>query len=110
MKYTVEVARTATQDFNATAGYLVNQLKNPAAARLLLKSAFDCIDSLEEFPARHPIIDEPILEAQQLRFLPVHGYLLFYQIDESTQTVHVLRFLYGKSNWVSILKTDLDAD
>ena len=109
MKYTVEVARTATQDINSTAGYIVNQLKNPAAARLLLKSSFACIDSLEEFPARHPIIDEPILEAQQLRFLPVHGYLLFYQIEEPAQTVHVLRFLYGKSNWVSILKTDFNA-
>ena len=110
MKYNVEVARTATQDLNATAAYIVNQLKNPTAARHLLKSVFECVDSLEELPARYPVIDEPILEAQHLRFIPVHSYLLFYQIDEATQVVHVLRFLYGKSNWVSILKTDFNAE
>ena len=105
MKYNVEVARTATQDLNATAAYIVNQLKNPASARHLLKSVFECVDSLEELPARYSI-----LEAQHLRFIPVHSYLLFYQIEEPTQVVHVLRFLYGKSNWVSILKTDFNAE
>ena len=24
----------------------------------------------------------------------------------NTQTVHIVRFLYGKSNWITILKTD----
>ena len=24
----------------------------------------------------------------------------------TTQTVHIVRFLYGKSNWITILKTD----
>lgn len=110
MKYNVEVARTATQDINATAAYIMNQLKNPAAARHLLKSVFECVDSLEELPARYPVIDEPILEAQHLRFIPVHSYLLFYQIEEPAQVVHILRFLYGKSNWVSILKTDFSAE
>ena len=106
MKYKINVARTATQDINRTTSYIMNQLKNPVAARSLLKNAIACIDSLETLPARHPIVDEPILAAQQLRFVPVHGYLLFYRIDDTAQTVHVLRFLYGKSNWTAILKTD----
>ena len=110
MKYRIHVARTATQDLNRTTSYIMNQLKNPVAARSLLKSAIACIDSLECFPARYPVIDEPILSAQHLRFIPVHGYLLFYKIDDSAQIVHVLRFLYGKSNWVSILKADFIAD
>ena len=110
MKYNVEVGRTASQDINAAATYLAEQLRTPSAARHLLKNVFDCIDSLEQLPARCPVIDEPILEAQRLRMIPVHSYLLFYQIDEAAQTVHVLRFLYGKRNWVSILKTGFSAE
>ena len=110
MKYKINVAHTAIQDLNRTTSYIMNQFKNPVAARDLLKSAIACIDSLEMFPARHPVIEEPILAAQQFRFVPVHGYLLFYQIDEAAGTVHVLRFLYGKSNWVSILKADFAPD
>ena len=30
----------------------------------------------------------------------------FYTVDDATQTVHIVRFLYGKSNWITILKTD----
>lgn len=34
------------------------------------------------------------------------NYLAFYTVDDATQTVHIVRFLYGKSNWITILKTD----
>ena len=30
---------------------------------------------------------------------------LIHILDDATQTVHIVRFLYGKSNWITILKT-----
>lgn len=65
------------------------------------------IDSLETFPGRFPVIDEPLLASHQLHFVPVQNYLLFYRIDSSTQTVHILRFLYGHSDWQAILRVDV---
>ena len=107
MSYTVELSNTAEQDINESVRYITLQLKNPIAGRHLLGSAVDCVDSLEAFPSRFPVIDDPILAIHQIHFVPVQNYLLFYQIHEPSQTVMVLRFLYGKSDWASILKNDL---
>ena len=41
-----------------------------------------------------------------IRFTIVMNYLAFYTVDGATQTVHIVRFLCGKSNWITILKTD----
>jgi toxin ParE1/3/4 len=34
----------------------------------------------------------------------VNNYLAFYTIDEEKKTVIIVRFLYQKSNWTSILR------
>ena len=107
MNYTVELSNTAEQDINESVRYVTLQLKNPIAGRHLLGNTIDCVDSLESFPARCPVIDDPILVIHQIHFVPVQNYLLFYQIHEPSHTVMVLRFLYGKSDWASILKNDL---
>ena len=98
---------TAEQDINESVRYVTLQLKNPIAGQRLLGNTIDCVDSLESFPARFPVIDDPILVIHQIHFVPVQNYLLFYQIHEPSHTVMVLRFLYGKSDWASILKNDL---
>lgn len=103
MNYTVELSNTAEQDINESVRYVTLQLKNPIAGRRLLGNIIDCVDSLESFP----VIDDPILVIHQIHFVPVQNYLLFYQIHEPSHTVMVLRFLYGKSDWASILKKDL---
>ena len=107
MNYTVELSNTAEQDINESVRYVTLQLKNPIAGRRLLGNTINCVDSLESFPARFPVIDDPILVIHQIHFVPVQNYLLFYQIHEPSHTVMVLRFLYGKSDWASILKKDL---
>ncbi|MFR5502265.1 MAG: type II toxin-antitoxin system RelE/ParE family toxin, partial [Lachnospira pectinoschiza] len=38
------------------------------------------------------------------RFVIINNYLAFYTIDEEKQTVIIVRFLYQKSNWTSILR------
>ena len=97
MNYTVELSNTAEQDINESVRYVTLQLKNPIAGRRLLGNTINCVDSLESFPARFPVIDDPILVLHQIHFVPV----------QNSHTVMVLRFLYGKSDWASILKKDL---
>ena len=95
MNYTVELSNTAEQDIHESVRYVTLQLKNPIAGRRLLGNTIDCV------------IGDPILVIHQIHFVPVQNYLLFYQIHEPSHTVMVLRFLYGKSDWASILKKDL---
>lgn len=107
MKYHVKTSRVAQNDLNRSASYITFQLKNPASARQLLAKSFKVINSLEEFPSRIPLVRDSLLASLGIRAVAVDHYLLFYQIEESKQTVHVLRFLYGKSNWSATLKNDL---
>lgn len=99
MNYKIHVSHAAEHDLHSAANYIAHQLQNPLAARQMLANALASIDSLETFPGRFPVIGEPLLASHQLHFVPVQNYLLFYRIDSSTQTVHILRFLYGHSDW-----------
>lgn len=107
MLYQIDISHRAHQDIEDAACYIAYQLKNLSAAQNLVRRAFGSIDSLEELPARFSVVRDPFLASLSIRFVPVQGYLVFYQVNEVTQTVHILRFLYGQSNWASILKTDL---
>jgi hypothetical protein len=42
--------------------------------------------------------------SQGIRFVIINNYLAFYTIDEEKQTVIIVRFLYQKSNWTSMLR------
>ena len=61
---------------------------------------------LAEFPHKFEVVSDKLLALWGIRFTIVMNYLAFYTVDDATQTVHIVRFLYGKSNWITILKTD----
>lgn len=107
MSYFVHVTSAADQDLAEAFDYIDLALKNPIAADFLVDTAAKKLAQLSSFPKRCPFVRDPFLAAIGIRFLPVQSYLAFYRIDEADETVHVLRFLYGQSNWASILKTDL---
>lgn len=106
MSYAIHISHAAEQDISAAVDYIAIRLQNPQASRRLGANVLASIDSLESFPSRFPVVDDPLLAPHQLHLLPVQNYLLFYQIDNTTQTVHILRFLYGPSDWQTILHTD----
>lgn len=55
-------------------------------------------------PEKFRLVDDPVLASWGIRFVIVNNYLAFYTIDTEMQTVIVVRFLYKKSNWNSILR------
>ncbi len=110
MKYKIRITRQALHDMNDAASYIRTTLKSPEAADNLLIKARNEINSLESFPDRNQLIDDPLIASWGVRFLVVNNYLAFYVISESEKIVYVIRFLYGKRNWRSILKGDFFGD
>ena len=100
MNYFVHVTDKAGQDLGESFDYIDLTLKNPLAADVLVDTAEKKLAQLSTFPKRYPVVRDPFLASLGIRFVPVQSYLAFYQVD-------ILRFLYGKSSWESILKTDL---
>ena len=78
--------------------------KNPDAADNLLDAATEQIGSLADLPQKFRLVDDPVLASWGIRFVIINNYLAFYTIDEEKQTVIIVRFLYQKSNWTSILR------
>lgn len=107
MIYQINITRTAEQDLRDAANYIEYVLKNPEAADKLLDLASSHIMTLKTNPKIHAVIDDVVLKTWGIRFIVVGNYLAFYVIDEKLNTVYIIRFLYSKRDWVTILKSDI---
>lgn len=102
-RYYVHITETAERDLNRAADYIEFSLKNPQAADDLVDEAETALSSLGHLPERYALADDKLLAALGIRFIQIKSYLAFYAIDQAAGTVHILRFLYGKSDWRFIL-------
>lgn len=99
---TIFITAAARRDLRSAADYIEYQLKNPQAARRLLEDAAREIGNLEHFPLRQPLVEDRVLAAWGIRSLLVRNYLVFYTVRDTQ--VYILRFLYAKRQWRSILR------
>ena len=102
MSYHLHITNVAARDISQAADYIEFVLKNLKAADDLLEETDQKINALLPFPQEHPIVEDKLLAAWGVRFTQVKKYLAFYVAEENRVTV--IRFLYVKSNWISILK------
>ena len=102
MNYHLHITSVAQRDISQAADYIEFVLKNPKAADDLLEETDQKINALLPFPQEHPIVEDKLLAAWGIRFTQIKNYLAFYVVEENQVTV--IRFLYAKSDWISILK------
>lgn len=107
MSYQVHITFTAEHDIMCAADYIKFTLKNSDAAVNLLDAVTEQIGSLADLPQKFRLVDDPVLAGWGIRFVIINNYLAFYTINEEKQTVIIVRFLYQKSNWTSILRQGL---
>ena len=98
MKYDIHITRSAEKDLSSAADYIEFLLLNPQAADDLLDEAESRIGDLSA------LVDDPVLKAWGIRFTLVKNYIAFYVISEENHSVYIVRFLYGKRDWITILK------
>ena len=79
---------------------------NPKAAADLLDKVDEEISKLTNMPEKFKTVDDSVLAAWGIRLKVINNYLAFYLIDEKSKTVHIVRFLYEKRNWISILRSE----
>ena len=106
MNYSIHITKKAERDLNEATDYIEFTLLNPQAADNLLDKVEEVISKLAFLPEKYKTVDDPILAAWGIRLIVINNYLAFYIIDEDTKTVHIVRFLYGKRNWMSILRNE----
>jgi toxin ParE1/3/4 len=101
--YKVFLSQTAEQDLRDLFNYISMTLKVPKAARDHLDAIELVLADLEANPKIHPLVRDERLAALSYRWLPVKRYVVFYTISEAKNSVDVVRVLYAKRNWATIL-------
>lgn len=104
MSYTINLTAPALLDIQKALTYITLNLQNKTAADNLYITINSKINNLPNFPNKYPHVNDPKLLYQQICYIPVDNYLIFYSVNESEQQIQILRFLYAKSNWLAILK------
>ena len=104
MCYQLQITAAAEQDLLHVADYIDHILKNPQASGRLYDDLETEIGSLERMPQRYAVVDDPFLASHEIRALQIHNFLAFYRVSVANKTVTVLRVLYARSDWRTILK------
>lgn len=104
MNYQVHTPKLRSMTLRKQPDYIEFVLKNPQAADHLLDVATEKIGELTQMLEKLQLVDDPVLAGWGIRFIMVNNYLAFYTIDEDKKVVIIVRFLYQKSNWNTILR------
>lgn len=108
MKYKILITEKAKSDLNEAADYIEYTLLNSKAANNLINSFEKELTKLVSMSEKHQLVNEPVLAAWGIRMIVINSYLAFYTIDMKAKTITLVRFLYGKRNWISILYKDTE--
>ncbi len=72
------------------------------SADKLFSKFYKDIELLESFPFSFPLVRDPYLSSLGYRMIPVDNFLVFYVVKDKEVQVH--RFIYGKRNYLNLLK------
>lgn len=92
MIYSVNISAQADKDIRAIYEYIALTLMSPENANAQLSRLEDRINNLDNLPKRFPKYKN------EIRFMPVDNYLVFYTVEDVSKNVSILRVMYGKRN------------
>jgi len=95
MIYSVKISAQAEEDLKGVFEYIAFELKSLQTANALLGRLESNILKLKEMPERFRLYENEPWFTRGLRIMPVDNYLVFYIPDKKTQTVTIIRVMYG---------------
>ena len=96
MIYQIKITDQANQDLRNIFEYIAYELHEVQIAAGQLDRLENEIYGLNEMPERYRVYDREPWRSRNLHIMPVDNYLVFYVPDKHTQTVSVIRVLYGR--------------
>ena len=95
--------RRAKNDVIGIGDYIAYTLREPETAYHFATGLRSAISTLQELPNRFALVDDWVLSSQGIHCMPYKNYYVFYEIEETINTVVVLRVGYNRRNWKEIL-------
>ena len=104
MRYTVKLTSSAAIQIKETIAYISKVLLAPETAKAWADRLEKEISSLDDMPARYPLLDREPWSSIGYRKMPVSNFIVYYFIDEEAKTVWVTAVIYAKRDQLSALK------
>ena len=92
--YEVIYLPTARKQLEDIVDYLAFKLNSLDAAYDFIDAVDAAAKSLAEMPYRHPIYHTSFAVLEEVRWLPVKNYNVFYKVFEEEKTVEIRRVLH----------------
>ena len=92
--YEVIYLPTARKQLEDIVDYLASELNAPDAAIDFIDEVGMAAKNLAEMPYRHPIYHTSFAVLEEVRWLPVKNYNVFYKVFEEEKTVEIRRVLH----------------
>jgi toxin ParE1/3/4 len=90
--------------------YIADDLQNQTAAIRRISMIDEKIQSLKENPARFQLLQDGFLASKGFRMIAVKNHLVFFIIREEAKSVSIMRILYGRRDWLRILKVEAETE
>lgn len=83
--------------------YTYVDLNNLQASERITEGILQAAGKLADYPAGHPLVNDPLLRDVGLRMTNFDNYNTFYYYHQDTDVVYIIRVLYNKADWQNIL-------
>lgn len=101
--YELEFLPIAQQDMSDIAKYINKVLCNPIAAMNTIRRMVAAAEDLQVQPYSCPVYYPPRELPFEYRKLVVGNYIMFYRVDEQKKLITIVRVIYAKRNYSSML-------
>lgn len=98
MSYLVTITQEAEEDLEGIYSYITFSLLSPQNAKGQIDRIQKVIQSLDEFPMRHRLMESEPWKSRGMHVVPCDNFLIFYLVEEKNNKVVISRILYGKRN------------
>jgi len=108
MTYSVRIMKPTQSEMREIYRHIADELQNPVAAARRISLIDEKIQSLKENPARFPLVQDAYLASKSFRVIVAKNHLVFFIIREEAKAVSVMRILYGRRDWLRILRVEAE--
>lgn len=103
MAYKLIVSKEVHKDIDDIIHYIAVELVNPVAAASFLNDMEKSYQAVVNNPRMYSLCNDNRLSKDGYRKIVIKNCLILYRIDDETQTVFIVRTVYGGRNYVELI-------
>ena len=107
MTYSIIYSPESLDDLRSIYMYIAYELCAGDAAKRQVDRIRSAIRKLDTFPEGHSHIDWEPWASIGMHYLPVDNYIVYFLVNNNSQSVSIVRIFYGGRDVEQIIRTDL---